>query len=786
VKALERKLLRDVWRLRSQVLTIAAVIACGIAAFTGALSAHDSLVRLRDRHYEAGRFAQVFAPVRRAPLRLADALRAIDGVADVETTVVGSAIVTLPGVADSMSARVIALPASGPPRMNRLTLRAGALPAREDREGVLVSEAFAANHGLAPGSRLALLMHGRRLTFTVRGIAVSPEFIFAAAGSGFSDDTRFGIFWASREVLDGAYDMEGCFNYATLRVPHEQAIPAVIAATDRLLARYGANGAYARDDQPSHRVLSREIEEQRVYGVVFPSVLLAVALFLLHVMLSRHVATERLQVAALKALGYANLRIASHYLGLVLVIVALGAGIGTLAGAGLGQLLTRLYTRYFHFAESGYWMPAALPLAALAATLLAATAATGSSIRSIVRLPPAEAMRPPSPQRYHRSLVERLAGAALSAPRVLMGLREFTRRPVRTLLTTLGIASAVAILVGGNWWSDAFDALLHVEFGLRERADVILTLTEPRGPSVLHEAARLPGVLRAEGSRDIAVELAHGNRRLRVALIGVDDDATLHRPLDAQLRPLRLAPDSIAITALTAQRLALEPGDDVSVDPLEGSEPTRSVRVGALVGNLVGRSAYAPRALVNRLVGESREYSNLRLQVAADQRDAVLRQAAAIPLVAAAGDKPRMLAYFRSSTARNLLVFTGILTAFAAAIAVGTVYNSARIALAERAWELATLRVLGLTRAEVSALLLWQIGVQVALAVPLGFILGRGLAWLTAWLIAGDELRIPLVILPATYAYAALLTLAAALASSLVVRRSIDHLDLIGVLKTRS
>jgi putative ABC transport system permease protein len=785
VTALRRKLLRDAWRLRGQVLTIAAVIACGIAAFTGALSAHDSLLGLREQHYDSGRFAQVFAPLRRAPLRLLAQLRAIDGVADAEATVTGRAIVSLPGVSEPLSGRVIALPPEGPPRMNRVTVRIGSFPARDDPHGLLVSEAFALHHGLKPGASVQLLLHGKRHDFIVRGIAVSPEFIFAAAGSSLGDESRFGIFWANLDVLEAAYDMAGAFNQVALRVPQAHDVPAVIAATDRLLGPYGGLGAYGREDQASHRVLQQEIDEQRVYGALFPAILLAVALFLLHVMIGRHVATERLQVATLKSLGYGTARIGLHYFGLVLAIVAIGCLAGTLGGAILGHLLTDLYTRYFHFATSGYQLRPLLPLLALLATLGAAALATWNAISAIARLPPAEAMRPPVPLMRARSGLERLAGPAGLSPRIAMGLRDLTQRPLRSAFTVLGMASAVAILVGGSWWGDAFDALLHVEFGLRERADLILSLAEPRGPSVLHEVAGLPGVLQAEGSRDLPIELRNGNRRLRTALVGVDGSAQLHRALDAENRPLYLPPESLAITAIAARRLDVRPGDRLWVQPLEGGEPAREVRVGVLAGNFIGRAAYAPRELANALVGESRAYSTLRLQVASDRRDELLRRLPSLPNVASSGDKARMVADFRNTTARNLLVFTGILSAFAAAISIGIVFNSARVALAERAWEFATLRVLGLTRGEVSALLLWQVGIQVAFALPIGFLLGRGLAGLTAWLIAGDELRIPLVILPTTYAYAAAVTLAAAIGSALVVRRRIDTLDLIAVLKTR-
>ena len=132
-----------------------------------------------------------------------------------------------------------------------------------------------------------------------------------------------------------------------------------------------------------------------------------------------------------------------------------------------------------------------------------------------------------------------------------------------------------------------------------------------------------------------------------------------------------------------------------------------------------------------------------------------------------------------------MLFFTAVLSAFAAVIAVGVVYNNARIQLAERAWELASLRVLGFTRAEVSVLLLGELGLEIALAIPAGFVAGYWLAALLLALMPHDVIDFPLVIYPTTYLLAGAVVAAAGVASALIVRNRIDNLDLVGVLKTR-
>ncbi len=785
VRALQRKLLRDLWHLRSQVFTTALVVAGGVGGFIGSLSAHLSLVSLRDAYYESGRFAQVFVTAKRVPQRIESELRRIPGVTDVETTVVGNVLVSLENTSDAMTGRVIALPAEGMPRMNRVNLKSGRWVEPRDTQGVLVGQAFAEARKLAIGDRVSLLMNGKYESFTIRGIAGSPEFIFSAAPGGFADNTRFGIFWIGRERLEAAYDMRGAFNYATFRLAHGAIVRQVIDAADRILEPYGGTGAYGRDDQLSHRALTQEINEQRVYAVVFPAVFFAVAVFLLNVLLSRHIATERTQIASLKAMGYSNSAIGMHFLELVMAIVALGVLLGIGVGAAFGRWMTRLYTEFFQFPRDVYQLAPWLILVAGGITTLTAIAATANAIRAVVRLPPAEAMHPPAPASFKPTLLDRLGLGHLYSPEVRMIVRELERRPVRAIVTSLGVASSVGVLVAGTWWGDAFDYLVHTEYVMRERPDAIIALSEPTGPAALHEIARLPGVLSVEGTRDVPVELRNGPYRQRVGVIGVEDTPRLRRVLDERLRPVAVLPHTIVITGMMARQLHVQAGQSVWVDPLEGTEPARLMPVMTNAGDFTGTLAYMRRSDAVRLAGDWDTYTTVRVRLDRKERDAFFRRVREIPRVASVGDKAAMLRYFRENTQRNLLVFTGILSAFAAAIAIGVVYNSARITLAEHAWELATLRVLGFRRGEVSRMLLGQLGVQVLIAIPIGCLLGYLLSALIVALIQGEQLRIPLVILPATYAYAALVTLAAGLMSALIVRRRIDRLDLIGVLKTR-
>ncbi len=786
MKALDRKLLRDLRLMWSQALTIALVVASGIAGFMASFSAYDSLATSRDRYYQEARFADVFATLKRAPLALESQLAAMAGAAHVETSLSHVVPINLPGVADPIIGRLIGLDAQAPPRLNRVHLRSGRMVAGHASGALeaLVSEAFATERQLKPGDRLQALINGKRETLLVVGIALSPEYIFAGM-AGSPDQRGFGIFWLDRRALAAAYNMAGAFNQVAVRLAPGATEGPVIDALDRLLAPYGGISAHGRDQQMSHLIVNSEIKEQRVLGTVLPSIFLAVAGFLLNVVLGRQIATQREQIAALKALGYDNAAIGVHYLKLVMVIVVLGVVLGVALGAVLGHSFVGLYAEVFRFPDLAYRLRPALVLAAIGVAVLAAVLATLQAIRATVTLAPAEAMRPPSPGVYKPLLLERWGWHSALSPGARMVLRTMERRPLRTVLTTLGIAVAMAIVITGAFWRDSIAMLLTTQFNQVLRGDVIIGLTEASPAQVLHEVARLPQVTAVEGARDSPVRLVHANQHWRGSLQGKPEQPELHRIVGLGHQVHTAPRDGLLLTNRLADRLHVQPGDLVRVEFLEGRREVVSLPVTGLVTEMMGMNAYLERRALNRLLREGDLVSQVTVSVVRAQEADLLNELKELPRVALAVSKSVMQRNIEDVTARNVLVFSLILTSFATVIAIGVVYNNARIALAERAWELASLRVLGFTRGEVSAFLLGELAIEIALALPLGMALGYGLAATIVHLIQSDEFFFPIVISPATYAYAALSVLVAGGVSALIVRRRVDTLDLVGVLKTR-
>ena len=788
MKALDRKLLRDLRLMWSQVLTIALVVASGVGGFITTLSAVESLALARDRFYASGHFAEVFSSVKRAPNALAATVLAIPGVADVQTTLEEVVRIELPGVADPVVGQLIGVDPRAPARMNRVTLRSGRALDATQRTGqvipALVSAAFADARGLVPGSKISALINGKRRTLEIAGIALSPEFIFAGQ-QGVPDLRGFGVFWIPLEALAAAYDMEGAFNRIAVKLAPGASERDVIARLSAQLSRYGGREAVGRADQSSDATLEDEIRQQRVLGTLLPTIFLGVAAFLLNVVVSRLVATQREQIAAMKALGYPNRTIGLHYLKLVLVIVALGLVLGVALGNWLGSLFTGLYAQSFHFPNFEHSVAPWLLVVSIGITVITAVLGTLNTILATVRLAPAEAMRPAAPGHYRQTVVERL-GITQISPALRMILRNMERRPLRTALSIGGVAASVAIVVMGNFFSDAIDYIVDSQFNVGMRSDVIVWMIDAADDSARHDVARLPGVTAVESGRDVAVRFVNGHRNERGSIRGLTRHPQLTRIVDQNKHEAsQLDSDGLVMTDRLADKLGLRIGDLVQVEVLEGRQRQLSVRLDKTVREMMGLNAYIERRTLNRLLQEGDQSSWFAVVVERGREAAFLEASKQLPRVVGVFSKASLLRNMQEVSARNIRIMSTVLTLFATVIAVGVVYNNARIALAERTWELASLRVLGFTRTEVSGLLLGEMAISIAIALPLGMVLGYGLVHLIAGLMKSDQFSFPVVIQPATYAWAGIAVLISGVASALVVRRRIDKLDMVAALKTR-
>ena len=783
---LDHKLLRDLWRMKGQAIAIGVVIAVGVAMLVMMSGLVTSLNETRDAYYQRYRLADIFAPVTRAPDRLVQRLAAVEGVSAVEPRVNGSALIDLPGTDLPVQAQAVSLPDLRSPRLNDVYLSDGRMIDSDRSDEILLLQSFADAHGLRPGDRLSATMNGARRSFRIVGLAQAPEFLYTTApGEIIPDDARFGVIWMSRSALAAAYDMEGAFNEALLSLSRGANEAAVLDAVDRVLDLYGGTGAYPLADQISNRFLSQEIIGLEASAVGVPPIFLAVAAFLLYIVINRMVQSEREEIGLMKAFGYTNSEVGAHYFKLVMAIAIGGALAGCLLGIAGGRALTQFYTDYFKFPFLVFQLDPASFVTGVTVSILAASVGGLMVLRSVFALTPATAMRPPAPPDYSRAgRVGRRMNAWLDQPSRMV-LRRITRQPGRMAGAMIGIACGMALSASMITIYAGFDRTIDLTFNIIDRSDVTVGFTHAASEATIFELQRMPGVSLVEPVRHVPAVLRNGLNTYRGVVSGLAPEARLFRALDADMAEIPLDERGIVLSTALADILDIQPGEMLTVEVREGRQPDLQIPVTAVAESLLGSPAYMDLDALNRALREPGRVSGAYLAIDQARARDIYRALQNMPTVAGVSLKSDAEAAIQTLMNTGAGAIRYVMGTIAFVITFGIVYNAARIAYAERARDLASLRVIGFTRGETAFVLLGELAVVTLVALPFGGALGYYMSFGIAAGFSNELYQIPVVFDLASYGFAALVVIGAAIASGWLVKRDIDRAELVLTLKTR-
>ena len=783
---LDLKLLRDIGRMKGQMIAVSVVMACGLAMMVMSRSLILSLESTRDAYYTEHRFADVFCGLKRAPNALRERLAEIPGVAAVDTRISGNVTLDLPGLLEPANGVIMSIPDDRPQQLDTLFIRRGRLPEIGSHGEVVVGEAFAVAHGFEPGNVIDGIIHGARQTLKIVGIVLSPEYVFESRpGETLPDNRRFGVFWMNERELSSAFDLHGAFNNVLVKVSPGGDPAPVMADLDRILAPYGGLVAYGRRDHASATRLNDELRVLHGISVAFPAVFLSIAAFMSSAVLTRLVRLQREQIAQLKAFGYSSWQVGFHYLKFALFIVVCATAFGSGAGLWLGTSVVAVYHRFFRFPLLTFHPDWRMFGVAIGVSSAAAFLGVIGAVKQAVRLPPAEAMRPEPPAEFKVSLLERLGLAQLAGPAFRMALRNLERKPWQAVFTAFGLALATGIPVVPGAMRDGIDYIMSFEWQQSQRQDVTLSLIEPGSARVLSDMRHLPGVISAEPFRSVPARLTFGHRSRRLGVTGVPRDAMLNRLLDDKERPIALPLDGLLVSAKLAEILGAKPGDSLTLEVQEGRRPTRQAVIRGLITDFAGVAAYMDIDALRRLMREGGTVSGAHLAVDAGSWPAFLKAVKEAPRIGTLGITKAVLASFQKSTGDMIGKIQGIYFSFAMIVSFGVVYNSARIALSERSRDLATLRVIGFTHREVAAVLIGELALLTLAALPVGLFIGSILANAIVTTASTETVRLPLVLTARTFATAVLIVICSAGISFAVVSRRIRDLDLLSVLKAR-
>lgn len=790
MRALNRKLVREMTHSAGLLLLVASIIAVGITCYVALQSAYHNLDLARRRYYRQCRMADFWIDLKKMPVAELDALYRVDGVSEVQTRIQSLATVDLPDKIVPINAQVISLPDRREPVLNDIVLRRGDYFGQRRRNEVIVSDKFAIANGISPGSTIHLLLNNRRQELIVVGTAISSEYTYLVSpGSLVPDPEHFGVFYVKRSFAEDVFDSEAAANQIVGRLAPESRARAgeVLQELETVLEPYGVFAATKLEFQMSHQFLNNEIEGLGGIAKVLPVIFLAVAALVLNVLITRMALRQRVVIGTFKAIGYGDRQIFFHFLKYGLCVGIAGGLLGSLLGYLASAGMTHVYRWFFEFPDlrSGFfWYTHAV---GVAVSIVCAIAGSFYGARTMLKLEPAAAMRPEAPK----------AGGAIWIELVLAGLwryfsagwrmalRGLFRHRLRTMTGMFSAMMGSGLLVSGLMMTEAQSFLIDFQFFRLVRSDVDVTFESERGIDALTDVRQMPGVDYAEPQFNVACTFVNGPYRRKLGITGLRRNPRLTVPYDERGNRIVLPTSGIVVTRRLAEVMRLSPGDRVWLIPVKAQRRPVQVTVARIADSYLGLAAYAEIEFLSGLVGESLALTGVQIQVNPRRRAALFQQLKHTPGVEGVQSRNDMIQKLQETLLQNQYVFIGVLVGFAGVIFFASIVNASMVNLAERQREVATFCALGYTRWQVGAIFLRESLLTSLPGTVLGLPVGYGLTWLTAVSYNNDIVRIPVVTAPWIFATALAAAIGFALAAHSVVQWTLIRLNLLEALQVK-
>ena len=789
ISTFHKKLVRSMLQAWPQSLGVVAVVMCGIAAYICVYSAYLNLSLTRDTYYAQNRFADFEILVDRAPETAVFKLEAIPGVRQVRKRIVEEVNVDIPGVDEPRIGRLISMPMPRAPVINDMVLLAGRYFDTGTQSETVLSEHFARANGLEIGDRVHISVDNKKYSLRIVGIGASPEYVYMIRNvqSLVPSPEGFGILWVPEDFAETALDLKSACNNIVGLVDDPHDLDVILDEADKILDPYGVFAKTKRENQISNRFISDEIKGLGVSAKIIPTLFLGIAALIILILLNRMVRTERTQIGLMKAFGYSNWAVGVHYIEYGIVLALVGCVGGFLLGQWMAGGMIRIYVQFYQFPilESRvYWdvLARSMGITLVFATLGALTAAIQAA-----RIRPAESMRAEAPRTVNKVWIELFPPLWRRVSFTWkMIFRNISRNRFRAGVNLFGVAISLSLLLMGFFMTDSTEFGMNFQFRDVQRDDVKVSFQKEQGKDALLEASRFPHVRRAEAFLEYPFEIRSDWRKKDIIVTGVAADSEMFKVMNFKRESFALGGNTVVLADGLAKELGVGPGDTIELEPLLGRiDRTFTITVRAVAQQFVGTGAYMNLLDLSRMLDEPFALNSALLRIEDGGRPALNKRLKEIGGIAAVSFNQDAYDSIKKTLGQSMAITNTILLSFAAVIAFSIIYNITAVSLSERQRELASLRVLGFSSSEAGRIMYHENILMGVLGIFAGIPMGIGICALLVKAYSNDMFRLPFHIDRSTYATAILLTMSFVLLANLAVRRKIEQLDLVEVLKER-
>lgn len=785
MSSLDRKLFRDLRRMKWQAIAIGLVMALGVMVLVMMDGLVVSLEETKKSYYEDYKLADIFAPTQAAQSQVLVELAKIDGVENVQGRVRGSILIDMPNSKTGVLAQALSLPNQGKAQINDVFLSAGRMIAPDVANEILLLNSFADAHNIKVGEAITAIIGGQKQQFNVVGVAQAPEFLFAAMpGELLPDDTRFAVIWMQQRYLEDITGLAGKFNEAIFLLDDDADTTNILTKIDDILDPHGGYGAYGVEDLVSNRFISEEIKGAKASAQALPPLFLGIAAFLIFIVISRIIQAERQQIGLLKAFGYSSAEIGRHYLKFIIIIALGGAILGSVAGVYGGLELAGVYQIYYKFPFLEFRVDYQAIFIGNLVSVVAATIGGSYILKNIFKLNPAVAMHAATPPDFSKSIRFGSWAKRLFNQPSRMIIRTLLRHPIRALGAMIAIASGMSLSVAMISLMASFDKSIEMSFEVIDRSDAMVNFVQPMPIDVVAELSKIAGIELVEPFRAVPAILQNGQLTHKSLISGLVAAPELNRAVNVEFEAIPIVETGIILASALAEKLQVGVGDDLTLKIRSGARPTLNIKVAAITETLVGSPVYMRLASLNKILDQGELISGVYIKMDKSQQAAIYDELKSTPYILAVSITADAKAAFKKIMDTGAGAVRYVMAIIAFVITFGIVFNSAKIAFAEGGRDLACLRSIGYTKGEAAYVLLGELAIVTLVSLPIGCVLGYYLSFATATAFSTDLYKIPAEVNFESFFLASLAVVVATIVSGWLVKRNIDKIDLVSVLKS--
>ncbi len=782
-----RKMLRDLRENKTAYIACTIVIAIGLMVFTSMSIVIDNLNNAKNEFYDTYHFADVFIKVKSIPHTQVKQLKNIEGVDRVQGRLVRDVRVLKENSDKNIYLRLVSVDLKEEEPLNGVHQLAG-FPLTSGEKNIWIGSKFFEANSLTMGHELFVLVDGKKMKLTVVGTGQSPEFVYAMQNvqNLFPDPEAFDIAYMPYEDMEVLFANSGMVNDIVLTLQPGYTLKDIENKLEDRLKKYGLASMVEQKDQLSNVMLTEEFKQLESTVRSVPILFLLIAALILYIMLKRLVEQQRGQIGTLKAFGYGQKEILIHYLSYGGLIGFAGGVMGGIFGSLLSESYTQIYQTFFNLPTLKNTFSPKYFFMGILLSMVCSLIAGFQGSKGVMKLQPADAMRPSTPMFGKKVWIERstLIWETLTV-QGKMAIRNISRNKGRSFFTFIGIMVTFAMIATMWSFQDLIDLMVTDQFTKVQTHDVKITFTRPLPmEQVMRELESKKGVKRVEAMLEVPVTFKNTYRKKDVMVVGLPQDSILYNILDEKENRIVLPKEGAVLAQSIADSLGVSVGDTLHMESPWAKEDILYVNVVAVIPQYLGSNVYMEQNALSQLLRQPKVATSLLLSMEETFIKALKKEYNTSETVASFEQNKQMVEKFQELVG-SFAYMIWVMAVMAMVTGFAIVYNSSIISLAERKRELASLRVLGMTPREVLEVISfeqWTIGVVAMVAgVPLTYLLKQSMASS----MSNDLYSMPVSTGASSFLVASLGTAVAMIIAQLSVARKIKKLDLVEVLKER-